>query len=158
MNITSPNFENNTMIPDAFTCDEGERGAGTSPALEFSGIPREAVSLVLTMHDPDIPKHLREDGNWDHWLVWNMSPKTSRIEAGDTPPGIQGHTTSSTLAYVSPCPPDGEHRYIFKLYALDTMLDLPPETTGRIELESAMAGHILETAELVGLYNKRENR
>lgn len=158
MNITSPDFENNTMIPDTYTCDEGPRGGGVNPELNFADIPTEAVSLVVTMHDPDVPKNLREDGNWDHWLIWNIPPETKTIEKGSTSPGIQGRTTSETNAYVGPCPPDGEHRYIFKLYALDTQLDLDPEVTRRAGLEAAIESHIIEQAELVGVYNRRENR
>lgn len=158
MKITSPQFEHNTSIPDKFTCDEGQRGAGLSPELVFMDVPENAVSLALTMHDPDVPTEFRADGNWDHWLIWNIDPSTSGIAEGEVPLGVQGLTTSETNAYVCPCPPDKEHRYIFQLYALDTKLDLDPATTRRVDLEKAMEGNIIEQTELIGLYNKRENR
>lgn len=158
MKLTSPSFENMTFIPDLFTCDEGPRGAGTNPELRFENVPENTVTLALTMHDPDVPRNLRQDGNWDHWVIWNIPPETLGIKEGETSPFITGLTTSETNAYVGPCPPDGEHRYIFRLYALDTILDLDPSVTRRAELEQAMMGHIIKQTELICLYNKRENR
>ncbi len=158
MKITSSQFENNQSIPDTYTCDVGPRGAGTNPPLEFGDIPENTVSLVLTMHDPDVPTEFREDGNWDHWLIWNIDPSTTKVLEGTEPEGNSGLTTSETHAYVGPCPPDKEHRYYFRLYALDTTLELDPNTTRRAELEAAMEGHILEQVELMGTYNRKENQ
>jgi len=147
MKITSSNFEN--KIPSKYTCD----GEDTNPQLSFTGVPENAKTLVLIMDDPDVPKHLREDGMWDHWIVFNIPPETSGINEGQEPPGTHGKGTSGNLKYHGPCPPDREHRYFFKLYALDSSLDLP-EGSSKKEVEEAMQNHIIEKTELVGLYER----
>ncbi|KKQ35416.1 MAG: PEBP family protein [Candidatus Nomurabacteria bacterium GW2011_GWB1_37_5] len=152
MKIESPAFKNNNSIPSIYTCD----GAGTNPSLIFSDIPAEAKSLALIMDDPDIPETAKQSFGievWDHWVLFNIPPNTTEIKEGINPPGVLGVNTRSNLAYGSPCPPDREHRYFFKLYALDAILDLKPGATKK-ELESAMQGHIIARAELVGRYNK----
>lgn len=153
MKLTSSAFENNGNIPEKYTC-EGEE---VSPPLEISEVPEGAKSLVLLMDDPDVPKNLRPDGMWDHWVVWNMPADTTSIAEGSNPSGVLGKNSAGSTAYQGPCPPDAEHRYFFKLYALDTELDLP-EGSSKADVESAMEGHILEQAELMGKYNKKENR
>ena len=150
MQITSAAFLNEGDIPEAYTCD----GQNINPPLQFTNVPEGTVSLALTMNDPDVPASIRADQNWDHWLVWNMPGETEVISENSTAPGVTGKNTGGNLAYGGPCPPDREHRYFFKVYALDAMLELDAETTTRSQLEAAMEGHILEQAELMGKYNR----
>ncbi|MBI4250114.1 YbhB/YbcL family Raf kinase inhibitor-like protein [Candidatus Uhrbacteria bacterium] len=150
MKITSTAFENNGSIPAVYTCD----GSGINPPLVFSEILPEAKGLALLMDDPDVPKSIRSDGMWDHWVVWNMPPSTQGIGEGEMPPGIVGRNTGGGQDYYNPCPPDGEHRYFFKLYALDIMLDLPA-ISSKADVEKAMQGHILAATELIGLYRRQ---
>ena len=105
------------------------------------------------MDDPDVPKHLRPDGMWDHWVVFNIPPNRTSLDEGEEPSGVRGIGTGQNLDYYGPCPPDREHRYYFRLYALDTELDLPEGATKK-EVESAMEGHILEQAVLMGRYER----
>ena len=149
MKISSFVFENNGFIPAQYTCD----GPDINPPLNIEGVPEEAKSLVIIMDDPDVPKSVREDGNWDHWIVFNIPPDTTQIIEGQEPVGIHGRGTSGNLKYHGPCPPDGEHRYIFKLYALDIELDLMEGATKK-EVEAAMEGHVIEEAKLVGRYKR----
>lgn len=150
LTITSPSFQMNSTIPALFTCD----GKNISPELNFSNIPDGTQSLALIMEDPDVPKTIRADGMWNHWIAWNISPQTTRVEEGKTPPGIVGINTSGKTAYTGPCPPDREHRYIFTLYALNAMFSLPKNST-KEELLKTIAPHIIEKATLIGLYNRK---
>ena len=150
MKIESSAFMPNESIPLQYTCD----GANTNPPLSFSDVPEKTQSLVLIMEDPDVPVSIRPDGMWDHWVVFNIPPETREIGEGAEPKGIQGMTTFGKTGYGGPCPPDREHRYFFKLYALDAMLDLPEGAT-KEEVITAMEGHILSSAELVGKYNRQ---
>ncbi|KKR76880.1 MAG: Phospholipid-binding protein, PBP family [Candidatus Levybacteria bacterium GW2011_GWA2_40_8] len=146
MKIQSPVFENNQSIPSKYTCD----GQNINPPLEFADIPKEAKSLVLIMDDPDAPS-----GLWVHWTVWNIDPSTKGIaENSRFEDAMEGMTSSGKMGYGGPCPPDREHRYSFKLYALDTTLDLD-SSAKKEELEAAMEGHIISSAELAGLYNRQ---
>lgn len=142
MKILSPEFENNGFIPKKFTC----QGEDVSPALIIEDIPKEAKSLVLIVDDPDAPM-----GTWVHWVVFDIPP-TNRIEENSIP-GKQGRNNAGRKDYGGPCPPSGTHRYFFKLYALDKILNLA-EGIVKQELEKAMEGHILGQAELIGLYKK----
>lgn len=150
MKIKSSAFKHNQSIPAKYTCD----GENINPPLSFLSIPKETKTLALIVEDPDVPKSMRPDGMWDHWLVWNMPPDTKKIPESSEPPGTQGRNTSGSFSYIGPCPPDREHRYFFKLYALDTELHLDINVN-RIELEEAMKNHILAQAELIGLYNRK---
>ncbi len=152
MKIKSPAFEANGSIPALYTCE----GENISPPLVFEDIPESTVSLVLIMEDPDVPTHLREDGMWDHWVVWNIPENTAELKEGEVPPGVVGLSTREVNAYGGPCPPDKEHRYFFYLYALDSNLGIPAESFKK-DLLSAMEGHVIEKAELMGRYNKKEN-
>ncbi|MFH1201898.1 MAG: YbhB/YbcL family Raf kinase inhibitor-like protein [Candidatus Omnitrophota bacterium] len=143
MKITSPEFEHNQSIPAKFTC----QGEGINPTLVIEGVPEGAKSLALIMDDPDAPI-----GTWVHWVVFDM-PILSRIEENSVP-GKLGATSSGRRDYGGPCPPSGTHRYFFKIYALDALLNLKEGVT-KGALEKAMAGHILDKAELIGLYKKR---
>jgi len=149
MKITSPSFQHNQNIPSKYTCD----GDNINPSLEFIDVPEQAKSLVLIMEDPDVPKHLREDGMWNHWLVWNILPTTKSIAEDLVPPGVIGLNTSGQKNYSGPCPPDRQHRYFFKLYALDILLDIPAGSTKDILL-TVMQGHIIDQVELIGLYKR----
>jgi Raf kinase inhibitor-like YbhB/YbcL family protein len=100
--------------------------------------------------DPDVPRHLRPDGMWDHWIVFNMPPDTKEIAEGQEPQGTHGKGTGGNLKYSGPCRPDREHRYFFKVFALDTQLRLK-QNAKKLEVEKAMERHILEKADLTGL-------
>lgn len=153
MKIKSGAFENDGEIPSRFTCD----GEGINPALVFENIPKEAKSLALLMDDPDIPEFAKKSYSievWDHWVVFNMPPGTKNINENSIPNGAVGKNTSGKNKYGPPCPPDREHRYFFKLYALDTTLALDENSTKKDVLD-AMQGHILGEAELVGRYKRK---
>lgn len=144
MQITSTAFEHNKSIPSKYTCD----GENISPPISIREIPEGTKSLALIVDDPDAPSK-----TWVHWLVWNIDPGTSEIEEGSAPAGIEGTTDFGRTGWGGPCPPSGTHRYFFKLYALDSDLNLDSSAT-KEELEAAMENHILEQSELVGLYQK----
>lgn len=149
MKLTSPAFENGKDIPSEYTAD----GENISPPLEWSDVPEGTESLTLIMEDPDAPS-----GEWIHWLVWNIPPAVMRIEAGKTPAGAEeGHTSFEEIGYGGPHPPSGTHRYRFKLYALNTVLNLP-ESAHKEELERAILDHIIAHAELTGLYRARSTQ
>ena len=143
MNIFSPVFRQNEMIPPEYTCT----GKDVNPALEVTGVPAEAQSLALVVDDPDAPAH-----TWVHWIVFNIDPATQKIDENSIP-GTQGRNDFDKLNYGGPCPPSGKHRYFFKAYALDATLGLD-EGAAIEDLEKAIKGHVLEKAELVGLYQK----
>lgn len=143
MKITSV-FANNTKIPSKYTCD----GENINPPLSFSDIPANARSLVLIMEDPDAPS-----GTWVHWIVFNIIPETNEISENSLPENAaEGMTSFGEKGYGGPCPPSGVHRYFFKLYALDTVLEL--KNPDKTELEEKMQSHILDEAEIIGLYSR----
>lgn len=146
MKISSPAFKHNETIPSKYTCD----GADVNPALVIERVPAEAKSLALIMDDPDAPR-----GTWVHWVVWNVNPKIKEITENTVPDGgKQGMNDFRKHDYGGPCPPSGTHRYFFKLYALDTILDIGPNTT-KAQLESAMKNHIIAQTETIGLYKRK---
>ena len=150
MRITSPAFEENGLLPATYTCD----GVGVNPPLAFADVPAEAKSLALIMDDPDVPRDRHPEGLFVHWTMWNIEPATVGIEENSVPSGaIEGKNGRGTTGFIGACPPDREHRYFFKLYALDTRLDLPA-TAGKDELEKAMNGHILASATLMVRYDR----
>lgn len=149
MKISSSSFSNNGLIPKKFTCD----GQNINPDLHFEDIPEKAHTLVLIMDDPDVPEFVRKDRMWVHWVVFNIPANVATIAEDSVPPGIVGKGTGGKMVYQGPCPPDREHRYFFKLYALDATLDLSPEAT-KEEVEQAMQGHILKKAEIIGRYDR----
>jgi Raf kinase inhibitor-like YbhB/YbcL family protein len=144
LTVKSPSFLNNDFIPSKFTCE----GSDINPALIISDIPDDTKSLALIVDDPDVP-----NGTFDHWVMWNI-PVKDKIEENSTP-GAQGKNGRNENKYMGPCPPSGTHHYHFRVYALDTKLDLPVSTDKKALLQ-AMEGHILGSGELVGLYNKRK--
>jgi Raf kinase inhibitor-like YbhB/YbcL family protein len=143
MKITSPAFNHNEALPAKYTCD----GEGVNPPLSIADVPKNAKSLVLIFRDPDAPS-----GDFVHWTVWNIDPGLTEI-AEKSAPGVEGITSYGKSGYGLPCPPSGTHRYTFHLYALDTLLDISPRIDAS-QLEKAMKGHILDKAELVGLYSR----
>ncbi|MCD6500585.1 YbhB/YbcL family Raf kinase inhibitor-like protein [bacterium] len=146
MKIESSAFKENQSIPEKYTCD----GENVNPLLKISEVPEAAKSLVLIVDDPDAPM-----GTWVHWTVWNVSSKTTEIPENSVPEGaIEGMTDFGKPGYGGPCPPSGTHRYFFKLYALDTTLGLS-SSAKKVDLEKAMEGHILDKAELIGLYSRQ---
>lgn len=149
MKLTSSAFKEGGIIPSLYTCE----GKNINPPLEIRAVPPSAKSLVLLMDDPDVPKTVRPDGMFDHWVIYNIPPDTYEIAKGSTPPGIQGRNTYGKNEYFGPCPPDREHRYFFKLYALDKMLDLQPGASKK-QVERAIQGHVLAHFQLMGRYEK----
>ena len=146
MKLTSPVFQNNEKIPPKYTCD----GEDISPPLEIAEVPAETKSLVLISDDPDAP-----GGSWIHWLVWNIDPAITEIAENTVPTGaVEGITSFGKTGYGGPCPPSGTHRYFFKLYALDTRIDLTAEAD-KEKLEQAIEGHILDQVKLIGLYDRQ---
>jgi len=145
MQITSNAFINGESIPPKYTCD----GEDINPELLLSGIPKGAQSLAIVLDDPDSPI-----GTWLHWTIWNLSPDTHILPEGyRLADETEGITSFGNIGYGGPCPGSGEHRYFFKLFALDTKLNLPSDTD-RKELEGAMEGHVIDSAELMGLYSR----
>lgn len=152
LSLTSPAFQNSASIPSQFTCD----AENVSPPLSISGVPAEAKSLALIVDDPDVPKALKPDGVFDHWTLFNIAPDTTAIPQA-TAVGIAGANGAGKNQYTGPCPPreyePSEHRYFFRLYALDAMLDLPTGAS-KADVLSAMEGHILAETELMGKYKR----
>ena len=145
LSIESPAFKNNASIPRHYTCD----GKDVNPPLVVRGVPDGAKSLALIVDDPDAPM-----GTWVHWVVWNIDPDTMQIAENSVPSGAeQGKNDFRKKSYGGPCPPSGTHRYFFKLYALDTKLNLGSNAT-KADVEKAMKGHILGEAQTMGLYRR----
>jgi Raf kinase inhibitor-like YbhB/YbcL family protein len=142
--ITSPAFRDMEPIPPKYTCD----GDDVSPPLELHNVPPDAVTLALFCEDPDAPNVV-----WDHWVRFNIAPDHIVIAEGSYPGDGSGKTTSSSLGWEGPCPPHGEHRYVFRAYALSARLELPDGVT-KAEVERAMDGKIIAKASLVGTYSR----
>jgi Raf kinase inhibitor-like YbhB/YbcL family protein len=149
LELSSPAFDAGQPVPTQYTCD----GEDISPPLEWSEVPQESRSLALICDDPDAR-------GWVHWLLYNLPP-TSRSLGARIPSGAelgdgsrQGKNSWGRVEYGGPCPPSGRHRYSFRLYALDTMLELPAGADAS-SLRLAMEGHILAQAELIGVYARQ---
>lgn len=146
MKITSFAFEHNSKIPSKYTCD----GENINPELRIEEVPENAKSLVLIVDDPDATR----GSTWLHWTLWNINSQTKEIAENSVPEGaIEGKTDFGKPGWGGPCPPSGSHRYFFKLFALDEILDLSAGAS-LDELQKAMEGHILSQAELIGLYSR----
>ena len=143
MQLSSPSFKNNMSIQQKFTC----QGENINPPLVILNPPKETKNFALVVDDPDAP-----GGMFVHWVVFNIPPETHEIPENSVP-GTQGRNDFGQLDYGGPCPPSGEHRYFFKLYALDSKLNLKEGVTKK-ELEKAVEGHVLDKTELIGLYKK----
>jgi Raf kinase inhibitor-like YbhB/YbcL family protein len=149
--ITSGAFANGDMIQKKFTCD----GPNISPQLSWRDAPAATKSFALIMDDPDAPV-----GTWVHWVVYNLPANVKELGEGVEKQdqlangALQGQNDFRKIGYGGPCPPPGKpHRYYFKLYALNTRLDLEAGAT-KADVESAMKGHIVGQAELVGRYGR----
>ena len=146
ISVTTPAFQAGGDVAAKFTC----YGWNVNPELRINGVPSEAKSLVLIVDDPDAPR-----GLFTHWIVWNIDPKATDIGENSAPAGgIQGTNDFGKRNYGGPCPPSGTHRYFFKIYALDTKLDLKPSAR-RAELDAAMRGHTLAQGELMARYSHK---
>lgn len=150
--VTSPVFEDGGMIPKEYTCD----GEDISPPLNISGVPTEARSLALIADDPDAPA-----GTWVHWVLYNLPPGTTELpENMPVDEKIQngakhGVTDFGRFGYGGPCPPSGTHRYYFKMYALDTLLNLSGRVS-KADVIKAMQGHVLAEGQLMGRYQRQK--
>lgn len=151
ISISIDAFGAGESIPDEYTC----KGKNVSPALSWSGVPANTKSLALIMDDPDAP-----GGTFVHWVLFNIPPETNTLSKGI--PGNKsladgsrhGKTDFDRVGYGGPCPPPGKpHRYYFRIYALDKIIDLQPGATSA-ELEKAMSGHILAKGETMGKYSR----
>jgi len=149
--ISSSNFSSGGEIPKKFSCDDSD----VSPELSWTGAPAGVRSFAVIADDPDAPA-----GTWTHWVLFDLPPQTTELPEGvpkvDEVPtgGRQGRNDFGKIGYNGPCPPPGKpHRYFFKLYALDQMLNLKPGASKR-EVEQAMQGHVLGKAELTGKYRR----
>jgi Raf kinase inhibitor-like YbhB/YbcL family protein len=142
LTVRSLDFSENGHIPKKYSCE----GENVNPSLEISGFPKETKTLALIVEDPDASR-----GTFYHWLVWNIPPNSAINENSN--PGISGKNSFGKTGYGGPCPPSGTHRYFFKVYALDTELDLQTEAD-KSALDEAMHGHIIAEGELMGKYQK----
>ncbi len=140
LKVSSSAFNENELIPIKYTCD----GANISPPLNIDHIPENAKSLAIIVDDPDAPV-----GTWVHWVMWNI-PVTHQIKENKAN-GIQGINDFGKHKYQGPCPPGGIHRYFFKVYALNDIIDIPGNTN-KHQLEKAISEHIIAFGELVGMY------
>jgi Raf kinase inhibitor-like YbhB/YbcL family protein len=155
MQLTSSVFQQGAEIPSYYTSD----GEAVSPELSWKDAPPETKSFALIMHDPDAPR----PGGFTHWMVYDIPPETGHIEENvpDTERvtglGTQGKNDGGKIGYMGPAPPSGTHRYFFRLYALNTMLDLGVRATHK-QVMDAIRGHILAEAELMGTYESKRER
>ena len=144
MKVFSSAFENEGKIPSEFTCD----GQDISPPLSITDVPKEAKTISIVMDDPDAPM-----GTFTHWIVWNIPSLKTQFAKGEKLDFGQGRTSFGMTEYGGPCPPSGIHRYFFKIYALDTKLDLKQGSSVK-DLEKAMSGHVLAESVLMGKYSR----
>src|SRR5512137_2082609 len=144
MKLSSPAFGPGEPIPSRFTCD----GAGASPALEIADLPEGAACLCLIVDDPDAPV-----GTWDHWVAYDI-PVAAAVPEGVKALGTPGHNSWRRPGYGGPCPPFGEHRYFFNVYALSQPLGLPAGAS-KNQVQEAMKGRVLAEATLMGRYRRR---
>ncbi len=152
--LTSSAFTNQGSIPTLYTCE----GNDTSPALSWSGVPSGTKSLALIVSDPDAPDPAAPQRIWTHWVLFNLPPTLNGLPEGVKQSALpreaaHGLNDWDRTGWGGPCPPIGRHRYYFRLYALDTVLD-SARKLNREQLEAAMRSHILATAELMGTYQK----
>ena len=152
LKLESPTFAADARIAKRHTCE----GQDVPPALAWTGVPKDAKSLALIVDDPDAPDPAAPKTTWVHWVVYDLPPGTSGLAEGASwlPEGTRvGLNDWKRARWNGPCPPIGRHRYVFKLYALDTTLGDLHEPT-KAQLEAAMKGHVIAEARLVGTYQK----
>jgi len=146
LTLESDAFENGEIIPKKY----GYKHGNISPPLKISGVPENTISLALIMDDPDAMGAVGKV--WVHWVLWNISTNTKEIKENSIPEGsIEGKTDFGEIGYGGPAPPDKEHTYIFKLYALDMILNLERGST-KANIEESMKNHILAEVKLEGKY------
>jgi Raf kinase inhibitor-like YbhB/YbcL family protein len=153
--IESPSFEHEGEIPRKYTCE----GEDVSPELRWSDVPEGAKSLALIVDDPDAPDPKAPKMTWVHWVLYDLPPAAAglpeSVSDSALPEGTrQGKNDWGKTGYGGPCPPIGEHRYFFKLYALDGVLGDLGEPT-KADLLKAMEGHVVADAQLMGVYEKK---
>jgi Raf kinase inhibitor-like YbhB/YbcL family protein len=153
LTVKSPAFSEGGVIPARFTCE----GDDVSPPLAWTDAPAETKSFALVVEDPDAPDPKSPNRKtFTHWIVYDIASGTRGLPEGakTAPPGARnGENDFGSLGYRGPCPPSGEHRYVFKVYALDTVLpDL--NKPHAVDLDRAMNGHVISQGRLVGLYQK----
>jgi Raf kinase inhibitor-like YbhB/YbcL family protein len=141
--VTSSAFSDGNFIPSKYTCE----GQNISPPISIKAIPSNTKSMVLIIEDPDAAS-----GSFIHWIVWNIKAEPEIKE--NSIPGEEGNNSIGKKGYYGPCPPEGTHHYIFKVYALDTVID-PGSKPDKRAIEKAMKGHIVGEGELTGLYKKQ---
>ena len=144
MTVTSQAFKNNEFIPKKYTCD----GKNISPPLTIRNVPRNTKSLVLIVDDPDT-----SGGTFNHWIAWNISPKKHQISEGEKGKFSEGMNGFQKQGYFGPCPPSGIHRYLFKIYALDSQIDIS-EKSQKDLLQSLIQNHFIQSATLSGKYTR----
>jgi len=144
MKILSAAFLDGSSIPDKYTC----KGDNVNPELMFEDVTTKAKSLALILDDPDAP-----NGTFTHWVVFNIPAEVRSIMEKSNPQGVVAKNSAGQNQYLGPCPPNGTHRYYFKLYALDTFLP-SDHVNDRNDLMTLMHGHILEQSELMGKFAK----
>jgi hypothetical protein len=153
MRLTSTVIQQGSEIPPLYTSD----GENISPELSWQDFPDKTQSFVLIVHDPDAPR----PGGFTHWVIYNIPSTTSHIDEDISHDeqvatlGLQGKNDGGKIGYIGPAPPSGTHRYFFRLFAIDTVLDLSPGATHK-EVSAAIKGHILAQSELMGTYEKSE--
>lgn len=155
MRLTSTVFQQGSEIPPHYTSD----GEDISPELSWQEFPDKTQSFVLIVHDPDAPR----PGGFTHWVLYNIPSTTSHINEDISHDeqiaglGLQGKNDAGQIGYIGPAPPSGTHRYFFRLFAIDKMLDLAPGATHK-QISAAIKGHILAQSELMGTYEKKSER
>jgi len=146
LKMSSPAFENDGEIPKKYTCD----GANVNPPLKFENVPSNTKSLAVVFDDIDAPR-----GTYVHWILWNIGPNVKEINEDSFPEGaMQGMNDFKKRHYGGPCPPGRAHKYVFRIYTLDTLLNLSQNSTKK-DLEKAMEGHIISRAQLMGVYKRK---
>ncbi|HUL24005.1 MAG TPA: YbhB/YbcL family Raf kinase inhibitor-like protein [Thermodesulfobacteriota bacterium] len=146
LRLSSPALENGGKIPKKYTCD----GANINPPLTIENVPSNTKSLALVFDDIDAPR-----GTYVHWILWNLAPDSREVKENSVPEGVvQGMNDFKKPSYGGPCPPGRAHKYVFKIYALDTLLNLNPKSTKK-DLEKVMEGHMISRAQLTGLYQRK---
>lgn len=154
LSIESPVFAEGGTIPARYTCE----GDDVSPPLAWSGVPAGTKSCVLIIEDPDAPDPRAPKTIWVHWILYNLPPTLASLEEDVVPSeALAGLNDWGRARYGGPCPPIGRHRYLHRLFALDTRLPDMPEPR-KAAIEKAMRGHILAEAVLVGTYEKSIRR
>jgi len=154
LKVTSSAFQHGGPIPSKYTCE----GQDLSPPLAWSGAPSTTKSIAMIVDDPDAPDPAKPQRVYVHWVVYNIPAATNSLAENASKSGmpkgaVQGKNDWGKPEYGGPCPPIGRHRYFFKLYALDT--ELPGLSGGsKADIERAMKGHVVDSGELMGTYQK----